>query len=64
MNDDRFWRATERAEDDFAGRNDVREFRRRMKRLGHEDSVIRERVEALQPDLLAEFDSLRRRKES
>lgn len=54
--EDRFWAATERAEQDFTGRCDVREFRRRMKRLGHDDAVIRERVEAIRPELLGEFD--------
>ena len=57
--DDRFWAATERVEEDFTGRPDVVEFRRRMRRLGHEASVIRERVEAIHPELLADFDRLR-----
>lgn len=60
--DSRFWAATERAEGDFTGRADVAEFRRRMRRLGHEDSEIRERVEAIHPHLVADFDKLPRRK--
>ena len=56
--DSRFWAATERAEEDFTGRCDVAEFRRRMRRLGHEASTIRERVEAIHPRLLEEFDRL------
>jgi hypothetical protein len=52
---DRFWSATERAEQDFTGDADVRRFRRRMKRLGHVDSVIKERVEAIHPELLKEL---------
>lgn len=56
MNDTRFWNATERAEQDFTGRADFREFRRRMKRLGHDNLVIRERVDAIHPDLLNEYD--------
>lgn len=60
MSDDRFWAATERAEEDFTGRADVREFRRRMRRLGHEEAVIRERVKAIHPELLGEFDAIRR----
>jgi hypothetical protein len=56
--DTRFWNATERAEQDFTGRADVREFRRLLKRLGHEESVIRERVEAIHPELLDEFDAI------
>ncbi len=59
MKDDRFWKATERAEGDFTGNPDVREFRRRMKRLGHNDATIRERVEAIHADLLPEFDALK-----
>lgn len=50
--DTRFWNATERAEEDFTGRADVREFRRRMKRLGHPDEVIRDRIAAIHPHLL------------
>jgi len=59
---DRFWTATERAEEDFAGRADIVEFRRRLRRLGHEDSTIRERVEAIHPHLLADFDNLAKRR--
>lgn len=51
MSGDRFWRATERAEGDFTGRADVSEFRRRMKRLGHDDATIEERIEAIHPTL-------------
>lgn len=60
MNDDRFWAATEHAEGDFVGEADVRSFRRRMRRLGHEDAIIRERVEAIHSDLVEEYDALRR----
>jgi hypothetical protein len=59
MSDTRFWNATERAEDDFTGDGDVRRFRRRLARMGHEHSVIRERVEAIHPHLLDEFDAVR-----
>lgn len=59
MIEDRFWNATERAESDFTGRADVREFRRRMKRLGHDLCVIRERVEAIHPELIPEFDRIK-----
>lgn len=59
MNDTRFWNATERAESEFTGAADVRAFRRRMKRLGHPVDVIRERVEAIHPDLVAEFDAIK-----
>jgi hypothetical protein len=58
MSETRFWNATERVEQEFTGAGDVREFRRRMRRLGHEPGVIRERVEAINPDLLKEFDAL------
>lgn len=62
MTDVRFWNATLRAEEDFTGRADVAEFRRRMRRLGHELSTIRERVEAIRPELLGEFDALPNRR--
>lgn len=61
MNDTRFWNATERAEGDFTGRADVREFRRHMKKLGHPIEVIRDRVEAIHPELLPDFDRIRGR---
>jgi hypothetical protein len=48
---DRFWRATERAEESFVGTGDAKAFRRRMRRLGHEDEVIEERIEAIHPHL-------------
>lgn len=47
----RFWNATERAEGDFIGNPDVVAFRRRMKRLGHPDDVIADRIEAIHPEL-------------
>lgn len=49
--DDRFWKATERAEANFTGSGDVAEFRRHMKRLGHDDETIRDRIEAIHPSL-------------
>jgi hypothetical protein len=55
---DRFWNATERLESDFTGRADVHEFRKKMKRLGHPADVIRDRVDAIHPDLVVEFDRL------
>jgi hypothetical protein len=61
MVDDRFWAATERAEENFTGAADVAEFRDRMMKLGHDSSVIRDRVESIHPDLLAEFDRIERR---
>lgn len=61
MSEMRFWNATERAEDRFTGNADVSEFRRHMLRLGHEISIIRERVEATHPDLLDEFDRTTRK---
>lgn len=59
MNEARFWNATERAESDFTGDGDVRRFRRRMKRLGHDEAVIRERVESIHAWLLPEFDAVK-----
>lgn len=56
MSNTRFWKATERAADDFCGRGDVGEFRRRLARLGHPDFAIREQVETIHPHLLPEFD--------
>lgn len=56
--DDRFWAATERAEERFTGDHDVLEFAQRMRRLGHEHEIVRERVEAIHPELLSEFDKL------
>lgn len=58
MTDNRFWSATERAEQEFTGVGDVRAFRKRMRALGHENEAIRERVEAIHPSLLARFDRL------
>lgn len=58
MSDDSFWLATERHEGRFTGDADVKEFRRKMRRLGHEDSVIRDRVDSIRPELLADFDKL------
>ena len=58
---DRFWEATERAEQDFTGRADVRDFRRRMRSLGHEDDVIADRVDSIHPDLVDDFHRARPR---
>jgi hypothetical protein len=58
MNDDRFWEATERHEQRFTGEADVRAFRRHMARLGHDHRITRERVEAIHPELLGEFDAI------
>lgn len=51
MNDTRFWNAVERAEQRFTGSADLPEFRRHLRRLGFDASVIAERVEAIQPRL-------------
>ncbi|MCP3729294.1 hypothetical protein M9978_02535 [Sphingomonas sp. MG17] len=59
---DRFWTATERAEENFTGVGDVTWFRRRMLRLGHEASIIRDRVETIHPDLVGQFDRLEKRR--
>lgn len=61
MNNTRFWNATERAEGEFTGSADVSEFRRHMRRLGHPIEIIRERVEAIHPELLGEFDKSTRK---
>ncbi len=57
MADDRFWAAAERAEDRFTGTGDVREFRRHMRKLGHEQDVINERIEAIHPHLASPIPS-------
>jgi len=49
--DTRFWRATERAEEEFTGDGDAPHFRRRMKRLGHDAETINDRIEAIHPQL-------------
>lgn len=51
MIDDRFWEKTERLEEDFTGSADVEGFRRHMKRLGHDDETILDRIEAIHPSL-------------
>lgn len=60
MNDELFWEASERAEEDFTGRADVVEFRRRMRKLGHDSDTIRDRVDSIHPALVAEFDRIER----
>lgn len=40
MTENSFWAATERAEQSFTGEADVRAFRRRMRRLGHEGTPV------------------------
>jgi hypothetical protein len=62
MSDTRFWNATEQAESDFAGRADVSEFRRRMRKLGHGTEAIRDQVESIHPELLDAFDRTTRKK--
>jgi len=56
--DEKFWRTTERAEENFTASCDVKWFRNRMIGLGHEPTTIRERVEAIHPHLLGDFDRL------
>lgn len=60
MGDNSFWAATERHEVRFTGDGDVKDFRRKMLRLGHENDVIRKRVDSIHPELLGDFDKLGR----
>ncbi len=53
--DDKFWAAVERLEQDFTADCDVARFRDRMKKLGLDDDVIRERVESIHPRLVGEL---------
>jgi hypothetical protein len=55
MSNTRFWNATERAMADFTGNGDLPAFRRHMRRLGHDWSVIRDQVESIHPRLLPQW---------